>query len=144
MSQPVLGAKNGLICGECGTFNPADARECWLCHGTRWKTQGQGGDHVPIPRGFFSTISGWMILIAGIGLVLGLYRLAPGILIAAVVLVLPPVLIVEVRAARRRRAGRPMSPAERIGLFLLLTILLPIVLIVALFIAANIICVIER
>jgi len=140
MSQPVLGAKNALICGECGTSNPPDARECWLCHGTRWKAKDQGGDHVPYPRGFFSTVSGWMILIAGIGLALGLYKLSPGILIAAVVLVLPPVLIVESRAARRRRAGCPMSMAERVGQVLLLTFMLPTVLVGALFIAVYVIC----
>lgn len=43
-------------------------RECWLCHGTRWKLQGQGGDQSVHSRGFFSTIAGWMILIAGFGL----------------------------------------------------------------------------
>jgi len=140
MSQPGLGAKNGLICGECGSFNLPEARECWICHGTQWRVQRQDEDHAPLAQGFFSTISGWMILIAGVGLILGLYRLAPGMLIAAVVFVLPPVLIVEVRASRRRRAGRPMSLDDRIGLFMLIAIVLPIVLITALFIAAYIIC----
>ena len=144
MSQPAAGGKNALICCECGTSNAPDARECWLCYGTRWKAQDQGRDPVAYPRGFFSTISGWMILIAGIGLALGLYRLYPGYLISAVVLVLPPVLIIEIRAARRRRAGWPMSISERIVMFVLLTFLLPILLFVALLIAAYIICAVNR
>ena len=140
MSQPVLKAKNGLICGECGSFNPPDARECWICHGSRWKAPGQSGDYASLRQGFFSTISGWMILIAVIGLVLGLYRLSPVILMAALFFVLPPVLIVEFWAARRRNAWEPMSIVQRVGLFLLLLFLLPIVLFGALFIALFVIC----
>ncbi len=82
MSQPVLNAKNALICRACGTANPASAWE-------------------------------W---------------------------VLPPVLIVGFWAALRRDAWEPMAMAQHVGLFLLLTILLPIVLVMAVFIAAFVIC----
>jgi hypothetical protein len=140
MSQPVPEPKKTLICLECGTANPTDARECWMCHGTRWKILDQTEDHTPYPQGFFSTISGWMILIAGIGLVLGLYELAPAILLALSVFVVPPLVIVEIWAARRRNASQPMTVSQRVGLFLLLAILLPVVLVVAVVIALFAIC----
>ena len=106
MSKPELPAKNTLICRECGISNRADARECWLCHGTRWKPQGQGRDRGVHSRGFFSTIAGWMVLIAGLGLALAVYKGSPGDQIVAIVLVVPPWLMVEARAAKLRRAGR--------------------------------------
>lgn len=140
MSQPGLGVKSGLICSECGAANPSDARECWICHGTRWKAQDQVRDVTSFPQGFFSTIPGWMILIAGIGLALGLYRLSPGFLMTAAVLIVPPLLIVQFWAARRRDAWQPMSTAQRVGLFFLLLFLLPIVLCGAVFIALFVIC----
>jgi ribosomal protein L40E len=140
MSRSELGARNGLICSECGAFNLPEAQECWICHSTGLKAQDQVGDKIQYPQGFFSTIPGWMILIAGISLALGLYRMAPGILMAALIFVLPPVLIVEFWAARRRDAWQPMSMAQRIGLFILLLFLLPIVVFGSLFIALLAIC----
>ena len=127
MSQLGVLAKNILICRECGISNPADARECWLCHGTRWKLQGQGGDQSVHSRGFFSTIAGWMILIAGFGLGLALYQGSPGDRIVAIVLVVPPWLMVEARAAKLRCAGRSMSALDRVVTFLTFSTLVPLV-----------------
>ncbi len=132
--------KEELICRECGEVNFADARECWLCHGTLWKARKPGEGHAPSPERFFATPPGWVLIAAGIGLALGLYKLFPFYVGAAVFLVLPPVLIVEFWAARRRNASGPMSVAQRVGMFLLLLVLLPVTLLGALFIAIFAIC----
>lgn len=140
MSQAGSRAKDELVCRECGEVNFADARECWICHGTRWKARRQGTDHAPSADGFFATPPGWVLVAAGIGLALGLYKLFPGVLMVVMVFVLPPVVVVELWAARRRNAWSPMSIAQRIGLFLLLLVLLPVVLVGALCIALFAIC----
>jgi small-conductance mechanosensitive channel len=76
-----------------------------------------------------------MVLIAMIGVAVGIIREAPGLAIVLLATVVPALVVTEVKASRRRRRGEPMSGWERVAWILALTILIPILLIVALFAA---------
>ncbi len=113
-----------LVCRECGASNDAGSVECWLCNGRALARAAAGSQSRG--RGYFSSISGWMVVVAILAVCLGLYAVAPGLLFLAAISVLPALAIVEFNAARRRRGGMPMSAVERVGIFLLLTIVIPV------------------
>ncbi len=87
-----------------------------------------------------STIAGWMILIAVIGVAMGLFREAPGLAFVLLISVVPALAVTEVKAYRRRRRGEPMSGLERSCWFVGLTILIPILAVVALVVALFTYC----
>ncbi|QEH39114.1 hypothetical protein OJF2_77260 [Aquisphaera giovannonii] len=131
-------AADGLVCRECGASNDAGSSECWLCNGRSLASAAAGSS--PRPRGFFSSISGWMVAIAGLAVCMGLYALAPGMLFLAAISVLPAIAAVEVKAARRRRLGLPMSAAERVVIFVLITVVTPVLVVGAAVIALIAYC----
>jgi hypothetical protein len=140
MSQPMTEP----TCWDCGATNDPGASECWLCHrgdwdkdpGIRWLPSGPDRPR----RGPMSTIAGWMILIAVIGVAIGLFRETPGLAFILLVSVAPALAVTEVKAYRRRRRGEPMSAWERTFWLLGLTILIPILAAVALFVALFAYC----
>jgi hypothetical protein len=86
-----------------------------------------------------STIGDWMILIAVIGVAVGIFREAPGLAIVLLVTVVPALAVTEVKAYNRRRRGEPMSGWDRAAWVLGLTILFPFLL-MALAIALFAVC----
>ncbi len=87
-----------------------------------------------------STIAGWMILIAAIGVAVGIFREAPGLAMVLLVSVVPALALTEWKAYRRRRRGEPMSVPQRILMVIVLTILIPILAFVALVVALFTYC----
>jgi len=81
-----------------------------------------------------------MVLIAIIAVAAGVIRLAPGLGIVLLISALPAWAIAEVRARRRRHRNQPMSGPEKALWIIGLTILIPVLLIVALVIALFLLC----
>ena len=131
-------------CWDCGATNDPGSSECWLCHrgdwdkdpGIRWLPSGPDRPR----RGPMLTIAGWMILIAVIGVAIGLVREVPGLGFLLLISVVPALVVTEVKARRRRRRGEPMSGWERTFWLVGLTILIPILAVVALFVALFTYC----
>src|SRR5947207_13447675 len=116
-----------LICWDCGATNDPGASECWLCQRRDWRRDPGPlpRRRVPPPRGPLSSIAGWMVLIALIAVVAGVFRLAPGLGIALLIFALPAWAITEVKARRRHRRNLPMSGMEKTLWIIGLTILIP-------------------
>jgi hypothetical protein len=137
--------KRDPICWECGASNTPGSSECWLCQRRDWNRYPGPRRRHPSPpdlprRRPLSTIAGWMIAIAVIGVAIGLFREAPGVAILLLVSVVPALAITELKARGRLRRGDPMSAWERIARILALTILIPILVIGALAIALFTFC----
>ena len=81
-----------------------------------------------------------MVGIAIIGLAIAVFREAPGIGGVLVISLIPALLITQAKARRRWQRGEPMSTGEKLFRVVLLTILIPILVIVALGIAVATIC----
>jgi hypothetical protein len=133
-----------LTCWDCGAINDPGSSECWLCQRGDWNRYPGVRRGYPRPdhrrRGPMSTIGGWMIVIAVIGVAAGLFREAPGLAIVLLVSVAPALAITELTARRRLQRGEPMSIAERVARVLGLTILIPFLVIVALAVALFTFC----
>lgn len=124
------------ICWECGASNARGSSECWLCQRRDWNryTGRRTRDTRPpdLPRhGPLSTIGGWMIGIAILGVTIALFREAPGLAIALLISVVPALAMTELKAYRRRR-GDPLTVGERVAWILVLSVLIPILVAVAL------------
>jgi hypothetical protein len=131
-------------CWDCGATNDPGASECWLCQRTDWKKypglrRGRPAPELPRRRPM-STIAGWMILIAAIGVAVGLFREAPGLAVSLLVSIAPALAITEVKAYRRQHRGVPMTIPERIAMVLILAIVIPILVIIALVVALFTYC----
>ena len=141
MSDP--NPKPEPTCWDCGAPNDPGASECWLCQRRDWRGYRGVRPGYPAParrRGPLSTIGGWMILIAVIGVAVGIFREAPGLAILLLISVVPALIITEIKAYRRRRRGEPMSGLDRLLWVLLLSILVPFLLIIALAVALFMYC----
>ena len=137
--------KRDPICWGCGASNTPGSSECWLCQRRDWnRYRGPRRRHPSPPvlprRRPLSTIASWMIAIAVIGVAIGLFREAPGVAVLLLVSVVPALAITELKARGRLRRGDPMSAWERFARILALTILIPILVIVALTIALFTFC----
>jgi hypothetical protein len=133
LNQPLARPNN---CPECGASFPQTAIRCWLCGwkvgdpvGIRAPKAGSGevnpyappAPPVP-PRGenlkwtySLSTLFLWMTLIS---VVLGVWKMAPGLGIVLGVLSFPAALhTMGLAAYRKRRTGDSMSVADKIGAF---------------------------
>jgi hypothetical protein len=132
-------------CWDCGVPNTPGSSECWLCQRRDWnRYAGRRTRLAPPPepprRGPLSTIAGLMIEIAIFGAAVGLFREAPGVAVFLLVSVAPALAITELKARGRYRRGDPMPAWERIARIIALTILIPILVIVALAIALFTFC----
>ena len=137
--------KRDPICWECGASNTPGSSECWLCQRRDWnRYPGLRRRHPSPPdlprRRPRSTIAGWMIAIAVIGVAIGLFREAPGAAVLLLVCAAPALAITELKARGRRRRGDTMSVGERIVRVVALMILIPILVIVALVVALLVFC----
>ena len=83
-----------------------------------------------------------MVGVAVVAVAIGLFREAPGVAVLLLVSVVPALAITELKARGRYRSGDPMSIGERLLRVFLLTILIPILVIVALAIALFTYCLI--
>jgi hypothetical protein len=81
-----------------------------------------------------------MVLILVIAVVMVSFQPAPGLSIALLVSILPALVVTEIRASRRRHHGLPMSGIEKIVWVVALTVLIPVLLVVALAIALFAFC----
>jgi hypothetical protein len=132
-----------LRCWDCGAENDPAASECWLCHRRNW--QASSADTKPrfaeaVDR---ETLPSTEKRIAGIALILvliGILIIAPGLAIAAVVIVGPPWLAGAVTKRRARRPGKSMSALGKVVWVLGLSIVFFVLMYVALGIALWLIC----
>lgn len=83
-------------------------------------------------RGLLSSIAGWMILIAAVGLLVGLFREAPALAILLGVSMAPALAISELKARKRWRRGDPMPASEQAVWFLGCSMMIPILMAVGL------------
>jgi hypothetical protein len=137
------GRRPETICWSCGAPNDVGSSECWLCQRRDWnRYPGIRRRLAPAPsgRGPLSTIGGWMVLIAGIGVALGIVVAAPPVAIGLVLSSVPALAITEFKAYRRRRRGESVSGWQRLIWFVEFTILIPILL-AALGIALILLCI---
>lgn len=94
-------------------------------------------------HGPLSTIAGWMIAIAVIGLALALSRALPEAAILLMVTVVPATVVTELVDHRRRRRGQPMFREQKIAWILALSVQLPAFLALALGLAFCLYCMIR-
>lgn len=129
-------------CWDCGAANDPGSTECWLCQRRDWNRSPAARASRPTPaEPAYPSSMASLITAAAIGLLaLALYPDNPGLAVALGAAVLPAVILTEVKARRRGRRGEPMSAVERILRVVALTIILPILLVVALIIAFLAIC----
>ena len=142
MSQSDPMPNPNLNCRECGATNYPDASECWLCQRRDWRGPPRFSTS---PKPEPSSDSGHGPALIGLTLALGLVALGalamvPGLAIGLLILVVPPWIGAEMIANRRRNRGLPTSATRKVAWILVLTILIPILLGVALFIAFWMIC----
>jgi ribosomal protein L40E len=131
------------ICRECRATNDPGASECWLCGRRDWRADPTSpttkpraekiSDH---PR-LMSSLETILIVLALAVVGAGVVRLAPGLGIAFLILLVPAWATVE-WAARRRNA--PMSAARRFFAILGVTILIPVLLVLSLLTPLFAIC----
>jgi ribosomal protein L40E len=141
MSQAEPTPNSDLTCRDCGAVNDPGATECWLCQRRDWR----GPPRFPMspkPAPLSPTSGNASSLI---GLTLGLVALggiviAPGLVIGLLIVVLPAWAGAAWIAHRRRNRGLPTSTTRKVVWIVVLSILLPILLGVALFIAFWLIC----
>jgi hypothetical protein len=132
-----------LHCRECGAVNDPGASECWLCQRRDWR-QPHRSPTSPKPAPASTSVDAWPIIGLVLGLVLvGAVAVAPGLIIVLMIFVLPAWGGAEWVAYRRRRRGLPTSTARKIGCILVLTIVIPVLLCAALFIALWLICMVN-
>jgi hypothetical protein len=81
-----------------------------------------------------------MILIAAIGVAVGIFRDVPGLAIALLVSVIPAVAITGLKARKRQRRGEPMSGCEGVAWVVGFMFLIPIVVAVAVALALFTFC----
>lgn len=121
------------ICWSCGAPNTPGSSECWLCQRRDWNryTGLRRRRLAPAPsgRGPLSTIGGWMVVIAVIGVALAILAVAPPLAAVLLVSAMPALFVTEFKTYRRRRRGEPVSGWQRLVWFLGFTILFPIVLV---------------
>lgn len=133
------------ICWGCGAPNSPGSSECWLCQRRDWnRPGGRRGRLIPAApgsrRGPASTIAGLMIGIAICGGAIALIREAPGLAVFLLVSVGPALVLTTAKARRRSREGDPMPLWERVARILALSVLIPVLVIVALMIALFAFC----
>jgi ribosomal protein L40E len=140
MSQAEPTPNPDLTCRDCGAVNDPGATECWLCQRRDWRRPRR----LPVPpKPAPSRMSdnAWPLIALTLGLVaLGGVVIAPGLVIGLLIVVLPAWVGAEWIAHRRRNRGLPTSTARKVVWIVVLSILLPILLGVALFIAFWLIC----
>ncbi len=146
MSQQGRKPEPNLTCRQCGATNDLGASECWLCQSANWR--GSPGtrpryDDPRSPRGSLGSIIAWMILTA-LAVFCGISLKAPGLAVALMICAVPAWALTEFKAARRRRQDEPMSGVERALWIVALTILIPIVVLIALIVALFTFCMFAR
>ena len=140
MSQADPRPKPDLTCCECGATNDPGASECWLCQRRDWRGPARFPTS-PNTRAFGDVrlCVGHHRARSGHGGAWG-RRDRSGLVIVLLIFVLPAWGGAEWIAYRRRRRGLPTSATRKVAWILVLTILIPILLGVALFIAVWVIC----
>ena len=140
MSQAKPMPNPNLNCRECGAVNDPGASECWLCQRRDWRGPARFPTS-PKPAPSQMSDGAWPIIALVLGLVVvGGVAIAPGLIIVLLIFVLPAWGLAEWVAHRRRRRGLPTSATRKVAWILMLTIVLPILLGVAVFIALWLIC----
>jgi hypothetical protein len=136
-------------CPECGADNSRAAAKCWLC-GAAFAGARTSQDRVaegtvagPIsssgarqsvvaadaPRQF--QLSSLFLTITVICLCLGLFRVAPGLVVPLMVISVPALVRTRRAAHLASMAGKPLSPGARIGTFLTSIFILVLVIVAA-------------
>ena len=116
-------------CWDCGAPNSHGSSECWLCQRRDWNRYPGHRRRAARERGALSTIRGWMVLIAGTGVVLALFIASPALGFILSASAVPAMFVTEFIAFRRRRRGEPMGGRQRLAWIVGLTILFPILLV---------------
>jgi ribosomal protein L40E len=147
-------------CPECGASMPQLATKCWLCAwkvgdpvGLRQKKEARAAELNPYaPPALpskedlkwtysLSTLFLWITLIS---VVLGVWKIAPGLGIALAVFSFPAALhTTALSAYSKSRSGEPMTVSEKIGMFaasFAIFILVAIVVIIAAIGALFVVC----
>jgi hypothetical protein len=144
MSQAEPRPDPDLMCRECGATNDPGSSECWLCHRPDWHGPARSPTAPKLSPPQQMSDGAWPIIALVLGLLaIGGVAVAPGLIIVLLIFVLPAWGGAEWVAYRRRRRGLSTSAARKIGCILVLTIVLPILLCVALFIAFWLICMVN-
>ncbi len=130
------------ICRDCGATNDLDASECWLCQRRDWRADPASAAIKPDAGTFdrlklFSSLETLLIAMALAVVEVGVARLAPGLGVVLLVLLVPAWAITEWKARHR---VEPMPVLHKFGLMAGLTIVIPLLLVVSLLIPLFAIC----
>ncbi len=118
-------------CRFCNAPNDPGSSECWLCQRRGWQPNmgpspafGTTIRPQPAPR---MTIGGLMIVIAVIGVLLGLMVLVPPVAIVLIISAVPAFIVTEFKDFRRRRNGvAGLTTLQKAGWFIGLTVMIPV------------------
>ncbi len=130
------------ICRDCQATNDPAASECWLCGRRDWRGNPASPATKPLAKtvgrarlmSWFETI---LIVLALAVVGAGIVRLAPGVGIAFLILLVPAWVITEKTARSRKQS---MSAHRKLGEILWWTIVIPSLLVLTLPILLVIIC----
>jgi len=157
-----------ISCPDCGAELQEDSRYCWLCglavrEGVpaaaepRSPFAGRARGHIadggkPVVildrrAGLQFSLATIMLSITLVAVLLGVFRMAPGLGIGLAILVTPAFLRTCIVTARRKARGESISLAGKLGSFAVsftvtlgMVILLAALAIVSIFVALNAIC----
>ena len=130
------------ICRECQATNDPGASECWLCGRRDWRGDPASpatklvAETAPRSR-LMSWVETILIVLALAIVGAGIVRLAPGVGIAFLILLVPAWVLSEKRA---RSQKEPMSAHRKFGEILWRTIVIPFLLVLSLPILLVMIC----
>jgi hypothetical protein len=128
-------SSNPLICPECGAKAAINASKCWICKRPLASdvpvTAELAGGAAEHRATFQFGISSIMLIITLAAVILGVWQMAPGIGIALAIVAIMALIPTCIISMQKGARGRPMTPSEKISLFMVWLGLAAVVLIAA-------------
>jgi hypothetical protein len=111
---------DGNPCPDCGASLPGEANYCWLC-GKALQEGGAGaaGSAGPVERraAYQFSLSSLLLIITLVAVLLGVFRIAPGVALALAFLTAPALVKTCIAVARRKARGQRVAPLAKLGIF---------------------------
>lgn len=118
MSSPEPNTRTS--CPECGAPLPTKANYCWLC-GKALRPLATAAAQPPAAfehrAAYQFGLSTLMLIVTLCAVLLGVFRISPGVGLALVLLATPPLVRTCIATARRKARGQPVPPLTKLGIF---------------------------
>lgn len=135
-----------VICDKCGAANASSANACWMCKGH----MSAGSPFASPFKSSYNARAAWQINLASVmatitllAVLLGVFRIAPGIGAVLTIVVLPAWIRTIVAVGLQRTRGRQMTTTERFALFansVGVTIAVVVIMLAVLVAALSVLC----